>query len=118
MRLDVREDELREQASKREAKLENRVRELQEELADARLGTNEAASSKRSRRHRAARNGVLDVNEASFEQLREVGFSITQSARVIAYRDTRGGFDSLEELDEIPGIPRETRRSLKELLSP
>jgi competence protein ComEA len=117
MRLDVREEELREQASRREAKLENRIRDLQEELADAKLGTNEAASSKRSRRRSGGRNGDLDVNEVTFEQLREVGLSITQSARVIAYRDTRGGFDSLDELDEIPGLPKESRETLKDLLT-
>jgi DNA uptake protein ComE-like DNA-binding protein len=117
MRLDVREEELREQASRREAKLENRIRELQEQLADARLGTNEAERSKRPRRRASGGNGNLDVNEVSFEQLRELGLSITQSARVIAYRDTRGGFDSLDELDEIPGLPKETRSTLKDLLS-
>jgi DNA uptake protein ComE-like DNA-binding protein len=117
MRLDVREEELREQAGRREAKLENRVRELQEQLADAKLGTNEAPSSKRPRRRSAGKNGELDVNDVSFEQLREVGLSITQSARVIAYRDTRGGFDSLDELDEIPGLPKETRGTLKDLLT-
>lgn len=116
MRLDVREDELREQAGRREAKLEDRIRDLQEQLADAKLRTNEAASSKKSRR-RGGNKGGPDVNEVSFEQLRELGLSVTQSARVIAYRETRGGFDSLEELDEIPGLPKDTRGILKDLLS-
>ena len=117
MRLDVREDELREQAGRREAKLENRIRELQEQLADAKLGTNEASAQKKSRRRGGSRNGGPDVNEVSFEHLRELGLSVTQSARVIAYRETRGGFDSLDELDEIPGLPKETRETLKGLLS-
>jgi DNA uptake protein ComE-like DNA-binding protein len=117
MRLDVREDELREQASRREAKLEDRIRELQEQLADAKLGTNEAASQKKSRRRGVGKSGGPDVNEVSFEQLRELGLSVTQSARVIAYRETRGGFDSLDELDEIPGLPKDTRDTLKGLLS-
>jgi DNA uptake protein ComE-like DNA-binding protein len=116
MRLDVREDELREQASRREAKLEDRIRELQEQLADARLGTNEAAPSKKHRRRTGSKDGELGVNDVSFEQLRELGCSVTQSARVIAYRETRGGFDSLDELDEIPGLPKETRAALKDLL--
>jgi DNA uptake protein ComE-like DNA-binding protein len=50
----------------------------------------------------------------SFEQLRELGLSVTQSARLIAYRDTRGGFDSLDELDEVPGLPKELRRTLRD----
>jgi hypothetical protein len=61
--------------------------------------------------------GSGPVHSPSFEQLRELGLSVTQSARVIAYRETRGGFDSLDEPDEIPGLPRETRVTLKGLLS-
>ncbi|HEY6771302.1 MAG TPA: helix-hairpin-helix domain-containing protein [Solirubrobacterales bacterium] len=117
MRLDVREDELREQAGRREAKLEDRIRELQEQLADAKLGTHEATGSKKQRRRGGSKNGAPDVNEVSFEQLRELGLSVTQSARVVAYRETRGGFDSLEELDEIPGLPKDARGTLKGLLS-
>lgn len=116
MRLDVREDELREQAGRREAKLEDRIRELQEQLADAKLGTHEAGAPKKHRRG-GSKNGAPDVNEVSFEQLRELGLSVTQSARMIAYRETRGGFDSLEELDEIPGLPKDARGTLKGLLS-
>jgi DNA uptake protein ComE-like DNA-binding protein len=117
MRLDVREDELREQAGRREAKLEDRIRELQEQLADAKLGTHEATASKKHRRRGGSKNGAPDVNEVSFEQLRELGLSVTQSARVIAYREARGAFDSLDELDEIPGLPKDTRGTLKDLLS-
>ena len=117
MRLDVREDELREQAGRREAKLEDRIRELQEQLADAKLGTHEAAGSKKQRRRGDSKNGAPDVNEVSFEQLRELGLSVTQSARVIAYRETRGRFDSLDELDEIPGLPKDARGTLKGVLS-
>jgi DNA uptake protein ComE-like DNA-binding protein len=117
MRLDVREDELREQAGRREAKLEDRIRELQGQLADAKLGTHEAAASNKRRRRASSKNGAPDVNEVSFERLRELGLTVTQSARVIAYRETRGGFDSLEELDEIPGLPKDTRETLKGLLS-
>lgn len=112
--LDVREDEIREQAGKREAKLVDRIGELQEQLADAKLGTNEAPAQKRSRR--GSKNAELDVNDVSFEQLRELGLSVTQSARLIAYRETRGGFDSLDELDEIPGLPKETRSALRSQL--
>jgi DNA uptake protein ComE-like DNA-binding protein len=48
--------------------------------------------------------GPLDLNTATFEQLRVAGFSLTQSARLIAYRDARDGFDSVEELAEVPGF--------------
>jgi DNA uptake protein ComE-like DNA-binding protein len=60
---------------------------------------------------------VLNVNDASFEELRKLGLSVTQSARLIAYRDLRGGYESLNELDEVPGLPREVRRELKARLA-
>jgi DNA uptake protein ComE-like DNA-binding protein len=110
-RLDAREAELRDRATQREAKLMARIEELQSQLADAKLGMSETPAPKRSRRG-SSRNGQLYLNDASFEQLRELGLSVTQTARVIAYRDTRGGFDSLDELDEIPGLPKETRVAL------
>jgi DNA uptake protein ComE-like DNA-binding protein len=108
-RIDAREAELRDRASQREAKLTSRIEELQSQLADAKLGMSETPAPKRSKRGGASKNGQLELNNASFEQLRELGLSVTQSARVIAYRDTRGGFESVEELDEIPGLPKETR---------
>jgi DNA uptake protein ComE-like DNA-binding protein len=59
------------------------------------------------------RGQTLDLNSASFEELRELGLTITQSARVIAYRDTRGGFGSLDELAEVPGFSRDTLGDLR-----
>jgi hypothetical protein len=59
------------------------------------------------------RGAALDLNSASFEELRGVGLSVTQSARVIAYRDTRGGFGSLDDLAAVPGFSRETISSLR-----
>jgi DNA uptake protein ComE-like DNA-binding protein len=111
-RLETREAELLDKAKSREAKLVSRIEELQSELADAKLGTSSAP--KRSRRRAARNNDGHDLNAMSFEQLRELGLSVTQSARLIAYRDTRGGFDSLDELDEVPGLPKELRRALRD----
>jgi DNA uptake protein ComE-like DNA-binding protein len=62
---------------------------------------------------RKPRKGAgLDLNSATFEQLRELGLSITQSARLIAYRDTRGGFKSLDDVAAVPGFSRDTLREL------
>jgi DNA uptake protein ComE-like DNA-binding protein len=58
------------------------------------------------------RGSGLDVNSATFEQLRELGLSITQSSRLIAYRDTRGGFESLDDVAAVPGFSRDTLRDL------
>ena len=76
-----------------------------------------AAGPRASRSTRAKRSGAkgakVDLNAAKFEELRELGLSVTQSARLIAYRDVRGGYDSLDELDEIPGLSAETRGDLR-----
>jgi DNA uptake protein ComE-like DNA-binding protein len=125
-RLDAREAELLEQAARRQEELEGRIDELESALAEARQETTPRSNAapppemlqdekpKPSRRRADTSNdGDLDINEASFEQLRELGLSVTQSARVIAYRDTRRGFDSLDELDEVPGLPKEVRAELR-----
>ena len=48
--------------------------------------------------------------------LRELGLSVTQSARLIAYRDVRGGYESLDEIDDVPGLSEKTRDELKDRL--
>jgi DNA uptake protein ComE-like DNA-binding protein len=61
--------------------------------------------------------GKPDLNEVTFEELRGLGLSVTQSARMIAYRDVRGGFGSIDELNGIPGLSRETLAKLNDQLS-
>jgi DNA uptake protein ComE-like DNA-binding protein len=79
----------------------------------ARAKASGARTTGSTRARRGTKNGKLDLNEAKFEELRELGLSVTQSARLIAYRDVRGGYGSLDELDEIPGLSAETRRELR-----
>jgi DNA uptake protein ComE-like DNA-binding protein len=76
-------------------------------------GTQARAKRSTSRRRTRRKNGELDLNAASFEELRGLGLSVTQSARLIAYRDVRGGYNSLNELDDIPGLSKETRTELR-----
>jgi DNA uptake protein ComE-like DNA-binding protein len=57
------------------------------------------------------------VNEATFEQLREVGLSVTQATRVIAYRERKDGFGSLDDLDTVPGLPKDLLSEVKEKLT-
>jgi DNA uptake protein ComE-like DNA-binding protein len=65
----------------------------------------------------ARENGQrLDVNAVRFEDLRGLGLSVTQSARLIATRDVRMGFESLKELEEIPDLPNEVVETLKRRL--
>ncbi len=56
---------------------------------------------------------AIDLNSATFEQLRELGFSVTQSTRVITYRERQGGFSSVNDLDEVPGMSRSFRDQVK-----
>jgi DNA uptake protein ComE-like DNA-binding protein len=70
-------------------------------------------SKPRSRR----KDSGIDVNEATFEQLRGLGLSVTQATRMIAYRERKDGFGSLDDLDTVPGIPKDLLGALKEKLT-
>ena len=63
-----------------------------------------------------AEGSEIDVNLATFEELRGLGFSVTQATRVIAYRERNHGFDSVDELHAVPGLPNEGLDELKEKL--
>ena len=108
MRTEKLEAELRAEREQRLAQ----VAELEAELAEVDRGKRSPKRRSSSPAHRRSR-AKLDLNTASFEQLRGLGLSVTQSARLIAYRDVNDGFDSLDELDKIPGLPKETRGRLK-----
>ena len=58
---------------------------------------------------------VQDLAEAT--ALRRLGMSVTQATRVIAYRERQGGFESLDDLDAVPGIPKNMLAELKEQLA-
>ena len=59
----------------------------------------------------------LDLNQATFEQLRSLDLSRTQSHRVLAYRKRLRGFESIEQLNDVPGFPKGTRDQLKHRLT-
>lgn len=59
----------------------------------------------------------VNINEGTFEQLRAVGLSVTQVGRLLAVRERTGGFASVDELDSIPGFPREFLDSVKDRLT-
>jgi hypothetical protein len=61
-------------------------------------------------------NGPIDLNRADFDALRGLGLSVTQSARLLASRDVRGGFKSLDELDDLHDFPDDLIAKLKPLL--
>ena len=64
-------------------------------------------------RTRRAPDGLVDLNDATYEQLRGLDLTITQAKRLIAYRDRRGGFDNLDDIDDVPGFPDDVRDELK-----
>ncbi len=59
----------------------------------------------------------LNLNEATYEDLRRLRLSVTQAGRLLAYRDRAGGFKSLDELDAIPGFPKPFLTELKPRLT-
>jgi competence ComEA-like helix-hairpin-helix protein len=63
------------------------------------------------------RGDPVDVNKASFEEFRELGMSITQATRVIAYRERHDGFDSVDELDGVPGVSEKLMTEIRDQLT-
>jgi capsular exopolysaccharide synthesis family protein len=59
-------------------------------------------------------DGLLDLNEVTYDDLRSLDLTITQARRLIAYRERRGGFSSLDEIDDVPGFPDEVLEELKD----
>jgi DNA uptake protein ComE-like DNA-binding protein len=59
----------------------------------------------------------LNLNEVTYEELRRLRLSVTQTGRVLAYRDRVGGFKSLDQLDDIPGFPKTFLTELKRHLT-
>ncbi|MDX6615726.1 MAG: Helix-hairpin-helix motif [Solirubrobacterales bacterium] len=58
------------------------------------------------------------LNRISFEQLRDLGLSVTQSARLLARRDARGSLASFDDLSDLAGFSREVLDQLRKRLSP
>ncbi len=56
---------------------------------------------------------LIDLNAASFEQLRDLGVSVTQASRLISARESVGGYASLDELDGLSGFSAEQLAALK-----
>lgn len=61
-------------------------------------------------------SGMAKLNESSFEQLRGLGLSGTQAARLLAAREARSGFDSVDQLASIPGFPPALITELQQLV--
>jgi DNA uptake protein ComE-like DNA-binding protein len=55
----------------------------------------------------------LNLNQARFTELRALNLSTTQSHRVLAYRKRIGRYESVDQLDDVPGFPEAVREQLK-----
>ncbi len=63
----------------------------------------------------AAEGQPLDLNTASAEQLDQLdGIGPGMAAAILKYRDQHGGFGSVDELGEVPGIGEKRLASLRE----
>ena len=60
---------------------------------------------------------MLSLNDASFDELRDIGMSVTQAKRVIRYREEHE-FQSVDELDRVPGFPKSFLTHVKEDVVP
>jgi competence protein ComEA len=61
----------------------------------------------------APSGGSIDLNSVSFEQLRAENLSVTQATRLLAHRERLGRFSSVDELDEVAGLPQDLLEDLK-----
>ena len=57
--------------------------------------------------------GTIDLNSVTFEQLRSENLSVTQATRLLAHRERLGGFASVDDLDQVAGLPTDVLADLK-----
>jgi competence protein ComEA len=57
--------------------------------------------------------GTIDLNSVTFEQLRGEDLSVTQATRLLAHRERLGGFQSVDDLDQVAGFPQDLLDALK-----
>jgi hypothetical protein len=60
-------------------------------------------------------NGPISINSVSFEDLRDLGLSVTETTRILASR-YRGELTSVSDLDQLPGLSRSAKETLKRRL--
>jgi DNA uptake protein ComE-like DNA-binding protein len=109
--LDATRREL-DQARERAAAAEQRVSEVELESSQAIEHEPEPEVQPRE----PAGDDRTSLATASFEDLRSLGMSVTQSKRVLDYRE-RAGFESVDDLDRVPGFPKGFLARMKDSLT-
>lgn len=78
----------------------------------------EAGSKTSSIAPSPAKKGKLNINKASAEQLDTLpGVGPSTAQKIIEYRSSRGGFKSIEELNNVSGIGNEKYKDVKDLIT-
>ena len=73
------------------------------------------ADGERGRRRRGRPAVPLNLNTATPEQLDELdGIGPATAQQIVDYREAHGGFGSVDELDQVPGIGEVRMASLRE----
>jgi competence protein ComEA len=57
--------------------------------------------------------GTVNLNTVTFEQLRGENLTVTQATRLLAHRERLGGFQSVDDLDQVAGFPGDLLEDLK-----
>ena len=66
----------------------------------------------------AGKTGKININTASKEALMELdGIGETLAQRIIDYRETYGGFDSIEEIQQVSGIGDKRYAAIKDYIT-
>jgi competence protein ComEA len=58
-------------------------------------------------------SGTVNLNTVTFEQLRAENLTVTQATRLLAHRERLGGFQSVDDLDQVAGFPGDLLEDLK-----
>jgi competence protein ComEA len=56
---------------------------------------------------------TINLNSVTFEQLRSQNLSVTQATRLLAHRERLGGFSTVDDLDQVAGLPPDVLADLK-----
>jgi competence protein ComEA len=55
----------------------------------------------------------VNLNTVTFEQLRGENLTVTQATRLLAHRERLGGFQSVDDLNQVAGFPGDLLEDLK-----
>ncbi|HEX6116724.1 MAG TPA: helix-hairpin-helix domain-containing protein [Solirubrobacterales bacterium] len=60
---------------------------------------------------------VVDLNSGSSEEFRSLGMSVTQTRRIIEFREQNDGYASVDDLERVPGFSQEFLAQMKRRLT-